>query len=195
MNILLNLYIVFFKIGLFGFGGGYAMIGMIQSQITSLSWIDETEFIRMIAVAEMTPGPISINLATYVGYKMAGLLGALVATMGVATPSLLILIFISNLLFKYYEHPLTTLIFQYIKPVIAGLILTAALKISYNAFLNAQTASNNDTFALSNINFISVFTFCLILFLEYGTKKKIHPILYLLISGVIGYVSGIFPMF
>lgn len=171
------------------------MIGMIQSQITSLNWIGETEFIRMIAVAEMTPGPISINLATYVGYKIAGLGGALFATAGVATPSLLILIFISNLLFKYYEHPLMVLIFRYIKPVIAGLVLTAALKIAYSAFLKSHVTSGKNIFSLSNINLISIFTFLLILFLEYGTKKKIHPILYLLISGVIGYASGIFPMF
>lgn len=196
MSILFQLYFVFFKIGLFGFGGGYAMIGMMQSEIISLNWIEQSEFIKMIAVAEMTPGPISVNLATYVGFKLGGFLGAFIATAGVATPSVLLLIVISNFLFSNYDHPAVKLIFQYIKPVIAGLILSAALKISYVAFVKEEIATPFGTLMkseqfnlpdfLNEFHFTSIFTFALVLLLHYGLKKKIHPIHYIIFSGVIG---------
>jgi chromate transporter len=90
--IYLSLLITFFKIGLFSFGGGYAMIPMIEREIESHGWLSPAEFIDIIAIAEMTPGPIAVNSATFVGFKTAGILGGLFATLGVALPSLLLIL-------------------------------------------------------------------------------------------------------
>ena len=202
MGILLQLYFVFFKIGLFGFGGGYAMISMIQSEIIGLNWIEQSEFIRMIAVAEMTPGPISVNLATYVGFKLGGFFGAFIATAGVATPSVLLLIIISNFLFSNYDHPAIKLVFQYLKPVIAGLVLSAALKISYIAFVKEgfieyfQSSILSGKFSfpdfINQFHLTSILSFILVIFVHYGREKKIHPINYIVFSGILGLVVAFF---
>jgi chromate transporter len=104
--IYLQLFASFFKIGLFSFGGGYAMITLISDEIAKHHWLLQSEFVRIIGIAEMTPGPIAVNSATFIGYKTAGILGATLATAGVALPSLLIILFASSFFFKNAEHPL-----------------------------------------------------------------------------------------
>ncbi len=104
--IFLDLFLSFFKIGLFSFGGGYAMIPLIQKEITRNGWITPSEFVDIIAIAEMTPGPIAVNSATFVGYKTAGLFGGLVATIGVALPSAMLIFLIADFIQKYKTHPL-----------------------------------------------------------------------------------------
>ena len=98
--IYLRLFFSFFKIGLFSFGGGYAMIPMIQKEIEINGWLAASEFVDIIAIAEMTPGPIAINSATFVGYKTAGFFGGMVATMGVALPSIILVFIVSSFFFK-----------------------------------------------------------------------------------------------
>lgn len=113
--ILIELFISFFKVGIVGFGGGYAMIPLIQSQVISHNWLSQVEFLQILAIAEMTPGPVSINTATYVGFKTSGLLGAAISTLGVAAPSLIILISIGGFLFKNYKHPLIISVLSFYK--------------------------------------------------------------------------------
>lgn len=137
--IYLSLFITFFKIGLFSFGGGYAMIPMIEKEIESHKWLSSSEFIDIIAIAEMTPGPIAVNSATFVGFKTAGVLGGLFATLGVALPSLIIVLLISQFFFKYFNHPIKDSIFYGVRPVIAGLIFSAAIFVAKTALIKQNT--------------------------------------------------------
>lgn len=165
----------FFKIGAFSFGGGYAMIPLIQKEIVNHGWMGATEFFDIISIAEMTPGPIAVNAATFVGYKTAGFWGGVIATVGVALPSLLLILLVSQFFFKYQDHPTNKMIFYGIRPVIVGLISTAAITVSKTAFLKS-----------GDLNFGSIGIF--ILAFVGMWKFKLHPILTIVLSGVIGII-------
>ncbi|MDF2675197.1 MAG: Chromate transporter [Clostridiales bacterium] len=188
--IFLKLFISFFKIGLFSFGGGYAMIPLIQSELEANNWLSSSEFIDVIAIAEMTPGPIAVNSATFVGYKAAGFWGGITATFGVALPSLLLILIISNIFFKFQKHPLNTMIFYGIRPVVAGLILSAAIVVAKTAFFyeDAVPAGSFGTALTANplsiINFEAAVIF--IISILALIKFKVNPILVILGSGGIG---------
>ena len=135
--LLLKLFYTFFKIGLFGFGGGYAMISMIQGEVvTRYEWLSSSDFTDIIAISQMTPGPIGINSATYVGYTAmvndgyshaAGILGSTVATFSVVLPSFILMIFISRFFLKYQRHPAVEAVFNGLRPGVVGLLAAAAL--------------------------------------------------------------------
>ncbi len=175
-----DIFFSFFKIGLISFGGGLVMIPLIQEYIETNNWILQSEFIQIIGISQMTPGPIAINSATFIGYKISGFLGAFVATIGVSLPSLLIILSISPLFFKYNNHPFMRTVFKSLKPAVAGLILFAALKVSKIALFNNEIA-------ITNFN-INTFVIAIILVIIY-LKKKLHPILLITISGFLGYLS------
>ncbi len=187
---LLELFLVFLKVGIFGFGGGYGMISIIQTSVLSRDWLSETEFIRIIGVAEMTPGPIGINVATYVGYKVYGIAGSICATLGVALPSMLILMFISGFLFRNYKHPVMVKIFSYLRPAVIGVIIAALVKLAGKILL-VQDVTYENFSIYSSVKVISVFTCMLIIFLEFRIKKKIHPIMYIVLAAFIG-VGGMY---
>lgn len=126
-----TLFSTFFKIGLFTFGGGYAMIPLIQTEITEKhKWMKSEEIFEIIVIAESTPGPIAINSATYVGYKVAGVFGAFCATLGVVLPSFSILYIISLFLQQFLSFELVQSAFKGIKVAVALLIISAAMKLS-----------------------------------------------------------------
>lgn len=126
----LTLFWTFFKIGLFTFGGGYAMIPFIhQYGVDKFKWITEDEFMNIITIAESTPGPIAINSATYIGHKVKGVKGSLVATIGVSIPSLVIIILIAAFLMQYKENPHVEYAFQGIRIGVSILILNAGLRM------------------------------------------------------------------
>lgn len=128
MSILLELFLTFAKIGLFTFGGGYAMISVIEdSCVEKKQWISHDEMMNMTVVAESTPGPIAINCATYVGYKQAGLLGSVLATVGMVLPSFVIIYAISMFLDNFLEITLIANAFKGIKVAVGILILNAAV--------------------------------------------------------------------
>ena len=128
MNILLDLFLTFAKIGLFTFGGGYAMIAMIENNcVEQKKWITHDEMMNITVIAESTPGPIAINCATFTGYKKAGLVGALVATLGMIIPSFMIIYLISMFLDNFLELTIITNAFKGIKIAVGFLILDAAI--------------------------------------------------------------------
>jgi len=182
--ILIDLFISFFRIGLFSFGGGYAMIPLISDVITKKGWLIQEEFVQIIGIAEMTPGPIAVNAATFVGYKTAGVWGSVFATLGVAMPSLLLILFISGIFFKYNDHPITKHIFIGIRPVIAGLILSSALIIAKSTILVGGHVEG------SSFNFETFIITITILII--ALMKKIHPIILICIAGLLGYFSMYF---
>jgi chromate transporter len=181
----LRLFLSFFKIGLFSFGGGYAMIPLMQTENEMYNWISSSDLIDMIAIAEMTPGPVAVNSATFIGYNTGGILGGIIATIGVAFPSVLLILIIANVFFKFNKHPLKTLAFYGIRPVVAGLIISAALVVAETAFLKSGVSINEiTTNTFQAISLQNVFIFLLSLFLL--IKTKINPILIIVISGTLG---------
>lgn len=176
--ILLELFITFFKIGLFSFGGGYAMIPLISDEIARKGWMLEEEFVRIIGIAEMTPGPIAVNSATFVGYQTAGFFGSFFATLGVALPSLLIILSISAFFFKNMQHPVMKGAFKGIKPVVAGLIVSAAFIIT-KATLFEEGKIGLEFFQVEILVIVGI----LLLILR---KVKLHPIALIGLSAGLG---------
>ncbi|MCK5732096.1 MAG: chromate transporter [Tenericutes bacterium] len=127
---MLKIFFTFFKIGLFTFGGGYSMIPLIHFYaVDKYKWVGEKEFIDIIAIAESTPGPIAINSATYIGYRIKGTLGSLMATLGVVLPSLVIITIISAFLMQFKENQIVEYAFMGIRIGVAVLILNASIRI------------------------------------------------------------------
>ena len=126
--IYLQLFYTFFKIGLFGFGGGYAMLSMIQGEVvTRYGWVSSQEFTDIVAISQMTPGPIGINAATYVGFTSTGsVVGSVIATFAVVLPSFILMLTISKFFLKYQKHPVVESIFSGLRPAVVGLLASAA---------------------------------------------------------------------
>jgi len=185
--IYLELFLAFFKIGLFSFGGGYAMISLISEEVVKHQWLLESEFIQIIGIAEMTPGPIAVNSATYLGYRAAGILGATFATIGVAMPSLIIILFLSPILFKNVDHPLVRQIFYCIRPIIAGLIVSAAINVSKSTLFIKNISDGDFSF-----NYYTLIIAIIILGIQLW--KKPHPILLIVLSAILGAGTLFFPL-
>ena len=128
MNVLLDLFLTFAKIGFFTFGGGYAMIALIENNcVEQKKWISHDEMMNVTVIAESTPGPIAINCATFIGYKKVGFLGAIIATLGIILPSFIVIFLISMFLDNFLELPLIDNAFKGIKIAVGILILDAAI--------------------------------------------------------------------
>lgn len=137
LTLYLQLFWTFFKIGLFGFGGGYAMISMIQGEVVlGYHWLTSGQFTDIVAVSQSTPGPIGINSATYVGYSslvnagydpIFGVIGSVIATFAVVLPSFVLMLLISKFLMKYKDHPYVENVFLGLRPAVVGLLAAAAL--------------------------------------------------------------------
>lgn len=127
--IYLQLFYTFFKIGLFGFGGGYAMLSMIQGEVvTRYDWVSTQEFTDIVAISQSTPGPIGINAATYVGFTATGSIwGSVIATFAVVLPSFILMLTISKFFLKYQKHPAVEAVFSGLRPAVVGLLASAAL--------------------------------------------------------------------
>ena len=177
MNLYLDMLITFFKLGLVSFGGGYAMIPLIQTEMANHHWLNISEFTDMIAVSAMAPGPIASNTATIVGYKLAGFLGAVVACIGVTLPSLLLILIVGKLFFKFQEHPTVKAAFYGLRPTIIGVIAFAAIKF---AISNGIIGGSNFIDIKSSILMVVAFIMLV--------KTKFHPAYLILASGLIGIV-------
>jgi chromate transporter len=139
--LLLSLYWTFLKVGLFTIGGGYAMIPLMEAEIIARhGWLSPAEFLDIIAVAEMTPGPVSINAATFVGYRLAGVGGSLLATLGMVTPSLVLLLLLSRVLMRLIRDPRSERFLEGLRPALIALILLAAFNLGRAAIVDTATA-------------------------------------------------------
>ena len=183
--ILLRLYFEFFKTGLFAVGGGLATIPFLRDISAATGWFTDTDLTTMIAVSESTPGPIGVNMATYVGFSSFGILGGLLATLSLVLPSLVIIMFIAKAMDKYQKNPLVQNMFAFMRPAVAGLIAAAGF-----AVLKIAPFTQAETF-LASINWIAVALFAVLLFaLHYKPLKKLHPIVFIAIGAVVGVVLG-----
>jgi chromate transporter len=155
--ILLKLFVTFFKIGLFTIGGGYAMLALIRQEIVRHGWLTVQEFVDIVGIAEMTPGPIAVNAATFVGYRTAGLGGALLATAGVALPSLISVIAVSYVWEKYKTSKTVQNMFAGIRPIVAGLVGAAAVMVGTATFEALASVSHILlTIVLAGVTFYGV---------------------------------------
>lgn len=185
----LLLFYTFFKIGLFGFGGGYAMLSMIQGEVvTKYQWLTTSQFTDIVAISQMTPGPIGINSATYVGYSAVvnagyspalGVLGSAMATFAVVLPSFILMFTITKILIKYRETDLVDTMFSLLRPTVVGLIAAAALILMTPE--NFSTPSINPwQFYISIFLFVAAFV---------GTQFfKINPIKMIIVCATAGFI-------
>lgn len=183
----LKLFYVFFKIGLFGFGGGYAMLSMIQGEVvTANHWLTTSEFADMVAISQSTPGPIGINTATYAGYMAVmneggsvgmAVAGSALSTFAVVLPSFLLVLLVLRVLHRYREHPITKQIFAVLRPTVVGLLIAAVLVMLTKE--NFSSPGDNPWQF-----WISIFLF---LYAFIGTAlMKIHPIRIICMCGAAG---------
>ena len=171
-----SLFVIMLKIGLFTFGGGYAMIALLENEfVEKKKYMEKDEFLDMVAIAESTPGPIAINAATYIGYKRAGVLGSAMATVGVCIPSFVIIYGISLFFDAFLSFQLVEYAFRGIQVCVVYLIFSAGLKM-----LGQMKKT-----ALS-ITIVSTVMLCMLLFSLFAVKFS--TILYILICGVLGLV-------
>ena len=185
--IYLYLFLEFFKIGLFTFGGGYAMIPLVKEAVLSHGWMDEAHFIDMIGLSEVTPGPIAINMATFVGSEQGGILGSLIATIGVVLPAFIIMLLISILLKRFMKNRFVQASLNGIKSVAIALITSSAIILLSDVLFpyNYQ----NGAFSVSfNLDLIKIFVLIIAgyFLLRMIFKKKISPIFVILMSAGIG---------
>lgn len=175
---LLDLYLAFFKVGLFSFGGGYAALPLIQQEVVGAnSWLSLSEFNDLITISQMTPGPIAINSATFVGVRVAGLPGGFVATLGCVTPSAIIVGILAYFYKKYKDLDSISNVLYFLRPAIISMILIAGVDILMTALFDTRVI------ALVNLDYkmLGLFVFTLILMV----KKDIDPIKLMLASGAI----------
>ena len=174
--ILWQLFLSFIQIGTFSFGGGYATMPLIQNQVIDLyHWLSFSEFTDLITISQMTPGPIAINSATFVGIKIAGIPGAIVATVGCILPSCILVTVIAYFYLKYRHLQLLQNILKYLRPAVVSSIATAGISILISAFFN-----NNDLSQIK-IQMIIIFGICIYLLLV----KKANPIYVMVLAGIL----------
>ncbi|MBN2897146.1 MAG: chromate transporter [Clostridia bacterium] len=171
MKTVLELFLTFFKIGAFSFGGGYVMIPFIQREIVGAhQWLSADEFIDVLAISQVTPGPIATNSSTYVGYKVAGFVGALSGTIGVIGAAFLLALFISKRFEKVKHLPQVKLMFKGLRPAVLGLIFSAGISVG------VATVTSYKELAIAVFSFVGI------------VKFKIHPIVIIAVAGCVGLI-------
>lgn len=181
-----KLFYTFFKIGLFTFGGGYAMLPLIQEEVINNGWMELESLVNFIAVSESTPGPFAINIATYVGSQVApiGILGSACATLGVVMPSFIIILIVAKIYDSFKKSKTVQGIMTGLKPAVVGLIANAIISIALSVFFPASLSLA----VFKSIQFyisLAIFAVCTLL-----AFKKVHPIIIICLSAAAGIATG-----
>ena len=172
--IYLQLFISYLKIGFFGFGGGYAMLSLIHNEIVLQNqWLTNEEFTNIVAISQMTPGPIAINSATYVGYTVAGFWGSVVATLSVCLPALTLMISITRFFMRLKENTYMKSVIAFMRPVVMGMILSGAMLLLMPSADGGSSFIDGWSWALFGIALIA-------------SLKKVNPIMLIVLSAVAG---------
>ena len=175
LNDYLKLIWTYLKIGLFGFGGGYAMLSLIQREVVDSGWISSQMFTDIVAISQMTPGPIGINSATYIGYVVTGsVLGSLVTTLTVVLPPFILTLIAAHYIERHRQSVFIKGAFMGLRPVVVGLIASAALLLMNSENFGYEVGERMITIA------ICVASFCVVYF------TRVHPILVIILAGIIG---------
>lgn len=181
--IYLKLFWSFFQIGLFSIGGGYAAMPLIQNQVVDINhWLTMNEFADVITISQMTPGPIAINSATFVGIRIAGIPGAIVSTLGCIFPSCIIVLFLAYIYYKYRNLSTVKGVLNGLRPAVIAMIASAGLSLVILAFWNGNSVSSKFT----DIDMVSVISFAIALVVL--RKWKVNQILVMLGAGIVGLI-------
>lgn len=183
--IYLQLFLTFLEIGMFTFGGGYAMISLIRDKALTLGWLNEEELLNMIAVSESTPGPIAVNMATFVGSTQGGILGSLVATLGVVLPSFIIILIVCAVVRNFLKYKGIQAFLRGARPCVVALILTTALTMAFSTLLGITSIYGGFAPDIKGLIILAIIIAIAIVFKKI-TKKKPSPILMILISAGLG---------
>jgi chromate transporter len=176
MAVLFQLFLSYLKIGFFGFGGGYAMLSLIHSEVVVRNgWLTNGEFSDIVAISQMTPGPIAINSATYIGYEVAGLWGSVVATVSVCLPALTIMMLITRFFLRLRDNRYVQGVVMGMRPVVVGMIAAAALLLIFPTSADGRS-------------FIDGWSWVIFIGVLLASVKKVNPILLIIISAVVGVV-------
>ncbi len=181
----LSLCIEFFKTGLFSVGGGLATIPFLKEMAEVYGWFDLDTLSMMIAISESTPGPMGINMATYVGYHTGGILGALLTTLSIVAPSIIVITLIARFLKEFKKIKVVNEIFAGIKPAVIAFIIAAVYDLFISTLFNVDAGLSFDLF---NIPCIIIFLVLLFIYLK---KPKIHPILIIFVAGLCGVIFSL----
>lgn len=185
--IYLNLFLTFLEVGAVSFGGGYGMISLIREKCLGSGWLTEEGLMNFIAVAESTPGPIAVNMATFVGSSQAGFLGALVATLGLVLPSFVIILLIASVIRNFIKFKGVQAALGGIKPVVIGLILATAATMFLSVVFTVTTVYAGFSMNISALVILGILISTAILYKK-RTKKAISPILLIVISAILGII-------
>ncbi len=187
--ILLQLFWEFFKTGLFAVGGGMATLPFLYDISSKTGWFTEADLANMIAVSESTPGPIGVNMSTYVGFETAGIPGAIVATLGLICPSVIIILLIARILKQFRESRTVDAVFYGLRPCSIAMIAAAGLLVAKITFLNPDTGMQAGLSSLAGLlNWKAVLLAAVLLVLTRGPKKirSLHPIVFIAASAAVG---------
>ena len=183
--ILLRLYCEVAKVGLFAVGGGLATIPFLQNMGANTGWFTSTDLTTMIAVSESTPGPMGVNMATYVGFETAGLPGAVIATLGLITPSIIIIMIIAGFLQKFRQSKTVDAIFQGLRPASTALIAAAGLSVAMSVLFTAGSTTEHAFSVHWPAVILAVVVF---LCMRQEKLKKLHPVVFIALAAVAGAV-------
>lgn len=191
MNIFLDLFLTFFKIGAFTFGGGYAMLPLMQEEVLAHKWMPLEDVVNFIAVSESTPGPFAINMATYVGSEVGGafglagsFFGSFCATFGVVLPSFIIILIVAKCYDRFKKSKLVSGCMTGLKPAVVGLIGSAIISVLLTVFIPngfSMGIFTNASFYVA----LAIFAICTVM-----AFKKVHPIIIIVLAAVLGIVTG-----
>ena len=183
----LKLFYEFFKVGLFAVGGGMATFPFLTDLADKSGWYTQQQLVDMIAIAESTPGPIGVNTATYVGFTTAGIPGAVIASLGLITPSFLVILIIARVLAKFRDSKLVNDIFSGLRPASTGLIAAAGFSVVLVSLFDLQADG-----ILQMVNWKGVALAAVLLLLTRKVKqtKDLHPVVFITLSAVVGILFG-----
>ena len=184
--IYLQLFLTFLKVGAFAFGGGYAMLSLIGDSVLSYGWMTEEELLNFVGVETVIPGPIAVNMATYIGYEQGGFLGALLATIGVVLPSFIIILVVAACIKNLLKYPPVKTFIASMRPALGGLVVSVAATMALTVFLGIETVS---TINLSiDPRTIVVLAIVIVIPIAWKRikKKEFSSILLVVISGIVG---------
>ena len=186
--IYLQLFLTFLKVGAFAFGGGYAMLSLIGESVLSYGWMNEEELLNFVGVETVIPGPIAVNMATYIGYEQAGFLGALLATIGVVLPSFIIILLVAAVIKNLLKYPAIKTFIAGMRPALGGLILSVAVTMALTVFFRIDTIKTTAiSFDWRSVIILAVLIAVPLVWKKFK-NKEFSSIPLVIISGILGII-------
>lgn len=193
MPILLDLFLTFLKIGAVSFGGGYAMIPLLNNEVLSHNWLTESQILNFIAVSESTPGPVAVNMATFIGASQGGIVGALLATLGVILPSFIIVLLVACLIKGLLNFAGVKAFLSGVRPVVVGLIVGTGILLLLSVIIGVSKIGQPISFDYKSVIIFSIILATYIIYKKIK-KKNISPLILIIMSALLGMLFyGLIP--